>query len=180
MENVVCLGQAELHVGDFDGARRHLRDGIAAGLQSLGPNAADMLLAYNILGTLEQKTKHFDAARAWFQRLIEGAQSTYGKDSYERAIGLENLATLERITGRYEEAEVKNREVLSTLTALHMQSRVEFAKTELNLGKTLIAEGRSAEARPVLESALKLFRALPEPSHEDIKDAQAELETATQ
>ena len=96
-----------------------------------------------------------------------------------RAIGLENLATLERITGRYADAEPKYREVLATFNALHMESKVEFAKTELNLGKTLMAERRSADARPVLESALKLFRALPEPSDGDVKDAQAELKVAS-
>lgn len=141
------LGQAEMWAGDLDAARRHLWDGIDAGMQSLGPNAADMLLAYNIMGTLEQKAKRFDAAKLWFQRLVECARSKYGNGSYMYAIGLANLATLERITGHYPVAEVEYREVIADSRASGLESKVEFAKMELNLGKILIAERRSSEAQ---------------------------------
>jgi len=125
----------------------------------LRPGHPDVATSLNNLAALRCEQKRFADAIPLLEEALEIYVSELGEIHPYVARGRANLATALTEVGRTAEAEAQFRAALDTRRALAPDGDAESAALAFLLGQMLAREGRDADARIELESAVPLLRA---------------------
>lgn len=163
-------------MGRTDEAIAQLRDLIVRHSQRRGGSAEDVATAQQNLGVaLAHAGRFAEAATACrtAARLYADALPT---DDPHRYYPLITLARLERLSGDPRAAETMARRALDGLTPLLPAAHPAPVTARLHLGLAVAAQGRRAEARPLLVQARAALLALLPPDRAGADEADAALQ----
>jgi len=144
---LTLLGRALLFQNRFAEADSLLREALAVRERVYGPVHPAVASTLNELASVAYQQDRYDEAEARWSRMLSIYQSIYGDHHYLIAIATSNLATVAYGRKDYRRAEALYREAIrrfrETQGADHLNTGIAHTK----LGRTLLKEGRFAEAR---------------------------------
>jgi len=136
----------------YDDAERYFTDGLAMRRRTQGPDHPEIGVDLGGLARLYRETGDVEAAERTHREAVAHLKRTLGPEHEEVIVNLYELTRLLLADGRPAEAEASAREALAGREALHPTGEWMIAEAESLLGATLLAQGRIAEATPLLRS----------------------------
>ncbi len=149
------IGNVYLAKGEFDDARTYFERALR--LRETLKVPGDIADTVHNLAETSARLGQFDQALQQYLRALDLRRSS--DDKRGAAIESNGLALVFEYQGRYGAALTAQKEALDALRQMGEQG-FWLAEVQGGYGRTLAAAGRSAEARPVLDEALKMARAL--------------------
>jgi tetratricopeptide (TPR) repeat protein len=170
-EQVIALRHgfawAEANLGNYVQAEREIRDVLAAQLQTLSPDDADVIdtrLSMACFMTLQGK---YDQAEPALRVLLSDAQRRLGPDDDETLEIRHEIAHLFSALGRYEEAEQEYRHVVTARLATRQPDDLNVLAGRHEIARMLSAQGQHERAEQQLRDVLAARRRALGPDHRD-------------
>ena len=148
-----------------------LIDILAAERQLFAGDHPRLGFSLNQLGVLYQQMGRIPEARARISESLSMRRRLFGDSHLSLAPSLLQLATLDQNIGDYEAAEAGIREAQAIVESELPPESPDRTRPMLQLGGLFLAQGRSAEARPLLEQAYRTRRAAAPPHPGRIAEA---------
>ena len=101
----------------------------------------------NELGVIAYRQDRYDDAEAWWSRMLSIYQTVYGDHHYLIAVATSNLANVYYGRKNYRRAELLNREAIRRFSETQGVGHLNTGVAHVKLGRTLLKEGRFADAR---------------------------------
>src|SRR5262249_16558409 len=146
----------------YDEARRTYQRVADVAERTLGPAHYLVAAAHNGLGNVALKNEDFEAALGEYRRAHEILVQATGAASVVGAMALGNVADALRGRGREDEARATYEAALAIEEKVLGAEHAEVGRILLQLGGVSLDGGRTRQARPYLERALRLFEKIPD------------------
>jgi serine/threonine-protein kinase len=153
------IGSALFATGDLDAARAEFEEALRLRLAKLPPEHALIVRTRSNLGLVLTRAGKSEAAVEHLSAAVHGWEAAFGPDHPGRVSAAVSLAEALRTLRRFEEAEAALRDALAWQERRTPGEAASIAATKANIGVTLAAAGRDADALPLLEGSLPVVRA---------------------
>jgi serine/threonine-protein kinase len=147
------LGALLYNRGDYAAAEPLLREALRIRSRGVGPESTDLTPILDLLGSVRFAQGDVTEAEALFTRGLEIRRKRLGEGHADLARSERNLAELRLAAGDRKEARRLAERALARLRQTKIQDDWHIADVESILGAVLEAEGRPAEAGPLLRAS---------------------------
>jgi tetratricopeptide (TPR) repeat protein len=144
---LTLLGRALVFQNRFAEADSLLREALSIRERVYGSVHPAVASTLNELGSVAYQQDHYDDAEARWSRVLSIYQRIYGDHHYLIAIATSNLATTWYGRKAYPRAETLYRDAIRRFTETQGADHLNTAIAHVKLGRTLLKEGRFADAR---------------------------------
>ena len=167
VQSLTGLGDILRIRGRYGDAEPWLREAIALGEHSLGPEDEDVVTAVNSLAVLFKYSGRFDEAAALYERALAAAERA-GAGDESLATLLHNIGGLEHARGNYARAEPPARRSVELRERLLGPDHPSVAADLAALAAIVDGLGRHDEAEALYLRALDTFERVYGPDHYEI------------
>ncbi len=177
-----ALGRLKTAQGKFADAEPLFRKALSIREKTGGPNNPDLAETLNDLSELLLAKGKFTEASALLKRALSIQEKTFGADSPKSGRSMNTLTKILLDEGKYGAAEDNANRTMSLLQKSAADS-AEFATSLLLAGRLAMIDGRTNDAKKLLQRAMDLQEKLLGSEHPDLIDsinAMAELYTNQQ
>ncbi|MFZ4574496.1 MAG: tetratricopeptide repeat protein [Phycisphaerales bacterium] len=157
------LGTGFLRLGQLTKARPNAERALGEWLEVSGPESAEALRMYALLGSIASLDADFEGAVSWFSKQVTLAEKRLGKDSRELAPILTDLSSALSSLGRFDEAEKAVGRAIAILDA-HGEQGSYRQSAQASLARVYAETGREARAEELLNDAIRYVSARYSPS----------------
>jgi serine/threonine-protein kinase len=144
---LTLLGRALVFENRFREADSLLREALTIREQVYGPVHPAVASTLNELASVAYQQDRYDDAEQWWRRTLSIYQTIYGDHHYLIAIATSNLASVSYDRRDYRQAEPLYREAIRRFSETQGPDHINTAIAHVKLGRTLLREGRFADAR---------------------------------
>ncbi len=144
---LTLLGRALVFQNRFAEADSLLREALDVRERVYGPVHPAVASTLNELASVAYQQDRYDDAERWWGRMLSIYQSIYGDHHYLIAIATSNLGTVAYGRKDYRRAETLYREAIRRFSETQGADHLNTAIARVKLGRTLLREGRFADAR---------------------------------
>jgi hypothetical protein len=144
---LTLLGRALVFQNRFPEADSLLREALSVREHVYGPVHPAVASTLNELGVIAYRQDRYDDAEAWWSRMLSIYQTVYGDHHYLIAVATSNLANVYYGRKNYRRAELLNREAIRRFSETQGAGHLNTGVAHVKLGRTLLKEGRFADAR---------------------------------
>lgn len=153
-ESLVDIARLNLRAEKFDRAEAMYTRAVTDLEARFGPDNPGLASALMHLALFHHARGHFDAALPIYERSRALFESSPIYPRRKRIGVLDNLAMLRHARGECDLAEPLEREARDIVLSLEESERLGFGQLSTNLAIVLLAQGRVAEAVPLLDEAI--------------------------
>lgn len=173
------LGSALERRGLLDEAETITRRALDRWERAHGPEHPNVALTLGNLAIVLFQQDRLAEAEPMFRRALALKQRSLGAEHPETATAHYNLAQVLRSLGEGDvEVETQLRQALTTMQRGPPPEHPQLAEVQVELGRTLLHQGKHAQAESELRPVLAALEARLEPGHPDIVDVQVLLAEA--
>ena len=144
---LTLLGRALLFQNRFAEADSLLREALDVRERVYGPVHPAVASTLNELASIAYQQDRYDDAERWWGRMLSIYQTIYGDHHYLIAVATSNLATVSYGRKDYRRAEGLYREAIRRFSETQGPDHLNTGIAHVKLGRTLLKEGRYADAR---------------------------------
>jgi serine/threonine-protein kinase len=144
---LTLLGRALVPQNRFAEADSLLREALSVRERVYGPMHPAVASTLNDLASSAFHQDRYDEAEARWSRMLSIYQTIYGDHHYLIAVATSNLASVDYGRKNYRRAEVRYREAIRRFTETQGADHLNTGIARYKLGRTLLQEGRFADAR---------------------------------
>jgi len=144
---LTLLGRSLVSENRFAEADSLLREALAVREQVYGPVHPAVASTLNELGSIAYQQDRYDDADERWGRMLSIYRTIYGDHHYLVAVAMSNLATVSYSRKDYKRAEALYREVVRRFSETQGADHLNTGIARVKLGRTLLREGRFADAR---------------------------------
>ena len=144
---LTLLGRALVFENRFREADSLLREALTIREQVYGSVHPAVASTLNELASVAYQQDRYDDAEQWWRRTLSIYQTIYGDHHYLIAIATSNLASVSYGRRDYGRAETLYREAIRRFSETQGPDHINTAIAHVKLGRTLLREGRFADAR---------------------------------
>jgi serine/threonine-protein kinase len=170
------IGNLHLRMGDYAKARELLQRALAVGERVMGPDHPGLALPLVYSGRLQFAVGRARDALPLFERALRLRQKALGAAPHtDIAETLVDIAEATAVLNGREAAEPFARRALAIQRQVLAPGHRTFVRTLTVLGRLLVQDGRTVEARPLLEEAVGIAHARMPERHSLRLQAEAAL-----
>ncbi|MGQ0722938.1 MAG: tetratricopeptide repeat protein [Candidatus Eiseniibacteriota bacterium] len=144
--NRTMLARALVSQGRLDEAVVELEQALLVLERALGPIHPRVASALNELGRVALQRGDLDDAEKHFRRMVEIYRAVHGEEHDVLGVALSNLASVHMAREEWSRAEELLREVTALFSRTLSENHLNVAIARIKLGRTLLRQGRGAEA----------------------------------
>ena len=152
------IGTTYWSLGLWEQAETHLRDALAARIDSIGEEAPETLITMSNLASLLQARNDLAGAEQLKRRVLELRRKVYGDDHERTRRSMSSLASLLHDQGKFDEAEALNREVLAQLRRTKGNDHPVTLSAMNNLALLLRELDKLDESEPLMKETVEALR----------------------
>jgi serine/threonine-protein kinase len=162
--NLTMLGRSISFQKRFDEAELLLQRARAIQERVFGPTHPAVASALNDLGNIAVQSGRLDDAAAAFTRMVDIYRAVYPGKHYLIGIALSNLGGVYLARTDYARAQALYREAIAMFADTQSPTHLNVGIARLKLGRTLLRDGRQAEAEKELLAGMEIVQAQSSPS----------------
>ncbi|MCU0621013.1 MAG: tetratricopeptide repeat-containing serine/threonine protein kinase [Gemmatimonadales bacterium] len=172
------LGQSVVYQGRVPEGVALLQKALAIREQAYGPEHPLVASTLNELGNAAVRDGRLDDAEAAFTRVVAIYRAVYPGGHYLIGTGLSNLATVYNERKQYPRAEALYREAVRRFAETQGPTHMNTGIARIKLGRSLLRQGRFAEAWPETLAGYDIVAPQAEPGISFLRAARRDLVAA--
>jgi tetratricopeptide (TPR) repeat protein len=175
VKTLTALGSALFYQGQMEGARALVARAVQSGERDLGEDNTEVVLAFNVLGLIEQTTGQVAAGEKLLTRALEIRQRQFGAEDPYTLVFLNNLALSYGLQNRYDKVAEAEGRVLQARLRISGHDHPDTLAVMGNLGYASKLMGDLPKAEALDRDVYETLRRVSGPEHLFTVVAQAEL-----